>query len=92
LITIKKGQSVDFRGPKVPFYIKETKEAAGELAKNLGLTKKLDLSNEVCATGDPDLNNDADTKKQVKQEKETAIHLIWWNKIKKGRNAIHQEG
>ena len=84
MITVKKGQTVDFRGPKVPLYIKETKEAAREL------TKVLELEKEACAAKDTFFKQRV--KIQAKQKAETQTPIILGDKIKKLRNATHQEG
>ncbi|HBG16477.1 MAG TPA: hypothetical protein DDW93_06815 [Firmicutes bacterium] len=84
MITVKKGQTVDFRGSKVPLYIKETKEAARELARGL------ELEREACATKDSFLKQRVKIK--TSQKRETQIPVILGNKIKKLRNATHQEG
>lgn len=86
MITIKKGQTIDFRSPKVPAYIKETKETAGELARELSFPK------EACATGEEKIGSNAEPERQKKEGKALRPSLSLWNKIKKGRNAIHQEG
>lgn len=84
MITVKKGQTVDFRSPKVPSYIKETKEIARELIQGLELGK------EAYAPEGASLKKHA--KIDAKQTTETRPHIILWNKIKKVRNATHQEG
>jgi len=86
VITIKKGQTIDFRSPKVPAYIKKTKETAGELAKELSFSK------EACAASEVRIKPSAEPERQKKERKALKPSLILWNKIKKGRNAIHQEG
>lgn len=90
MITMKKGQTVDFRSPKVPNYIKETKEAAGELAKELSSPK------EACAVREDTIDRNSNLKLPKKDTKAIRSPLVFWsilwNKIKKGRNAIHQEG
>ena len=84
MITVKKGQTVDFRGPKVPMYIKETKETAREL------TRGLELEKEACATKDSFFKQRVKIK--TSQKRETQLPIILGNKIKKLRNATHQEG
>jgi hypothetical protein len=90
MITMKKGQTVDFRSPKVPDYIRETKEAASELAKELSSPK------EACAVREDTIDRNSDLKLPKKETKATrSSQIFWsvlWNKIRKGRNAIHQEG
>ena len=82
MITVKKGQTVDFRSPKVPSYIKETKEAAGELIR--------DLEREKEAYALKSASRKKTAKTAAKRTTETQP-LMLWNKIKKVRNATHQE-
>jgi len=81
MITVKKGQTVDFRSPKVPSYIRETKEIAHELIRELEREKEASL-----------LKNTS-LRKQAKTLQQTAEARppVLWNKIKKARNATHQE-
>lgn len=82
MITVKKGQTVDFRSPKVPSYIKETKEIAHELISSLEQEK------ETSVLKSTSLKKQAKTP--ARQRAEVRSPMLW-NKIKKARNATHQE-
>jgi hypothetical protein len=78
MFTIEKGQTVDFRGPKIPSYIIETKETAHKLADNLYAKTEVSVTKEL-----PDK-----TKVPTKQTGK----VLNLNKLKRIRNATHQEG
>jgi len=82
MIVVKKGQTVDFRSPKVPSYIKETKEVTRELIR--------DLEREKEAYALESASRKKPAKTAAKRATETQP-LMLWNKIKKVRNATHQE-
>ena len=82
MITVKKGQTVDFRSPKTPSYIKETKEIAHELTRDLEREKETACLKKFFL------------KKQAKTLPQEAVEVrfpMLWNKIRKARNATHQE-
>jgi hypothetical protein len=82
MFTVKKGQTVDFRSPKVPSYLKETKAITRELIDHLEEEKGASLCKGTFL------------KKPVKVpagQRAEVRHPLLWNKIKKARNATHQE-
>lgn len=78
MFTIEKGQTVDFRGPKIPSYIAETKETAHKLADNLYAKIEVSVTKEL----------PVGTKAPTKQTRK----VLNLNKLKRIRNATHQEG
>ncbi len=82
MFTVKKGQTVDFRSPKVPSYLKETKAITRELINDLEQEKGASLFKGTL------LKKPAKTPAGQKAE---VRHPLLWNKIKKARNATHQE-
>ena len=78
MFTIEKGQTIDFRGPKIPSYIVEPRETAHKLADNLYAKTEVSVTKELSIK----------TKAPTRQTRK----VLNLNKLKRIRNATHQEG